>query len=234
MGPVMEARENTASNNRNSHKNKNRWPSQRWPETPQQVAPDTMLFNEVQSRMKSFEGLHSKLLDKANEALQDASTVSWMLNCLKQLLSTQSTQYTEHVSPMFVHTPPVSPGFFPATPLLSPRSYPRPKNAQNPVGCSSSPKLREKIDRKETPIDTYFDEAENPEKTRRKTSRGSKGAGSEERFKARHEARTSAKVCKPQTVISPAPVPVRTPVHIYLQESPKILIPRIEEIMRVL
>ena len=111
--------------------------------------------------MKSFEELHSKLLFKANEALQDASTVSWMLTCIKQLLSTQSTQYTEHVSPLFVSTPPVSPGFFPVTPLLSQRSHTRPKNAQNPVGCSSSPKLREKIDSVETPIDKYFDEAEN-------------------------------------------------------------------------
>ena len=181
----MEARENAArhAQNQSSHKIKNRWPA-RTPSSPQQVAPDMMLFNEVNNRMKSFEELHSKLLFKANEALQDASTVSWMLTCIKQLLSTQSTQYTEHVSPLFVSTPPVSPGFFPVTPLLSQRSHTRPKsplfvptppvspgffpvtpllsqrshtrpkNAQNPVGCSSSPKLREKIDRKETPIDT--------------------------------------------------------------------------------
>ena len=211
--PVMEARENTASNNRNSQRKGPRWPKSRWPASPQQVAPDTMIFTEVNNRMKSFEELHSKLLFKANEALQDASTVSWMLNCIKKLLSTQSTQYTEHVSPLFVPTPPVSPVFFPATPLLSPRSDTRPKKAQNPVGCSSSPKLREKIDRVETPIDTYFDEAENPEKTRRKTLRGCRGAGSEERFKARQEARNSDKG-KPLTVTAPAPVPVRTPVCI--------------------
>ena len=216
------ARENAArhAQNQSSHKIKNRWPA-RTPSSPQQVAPDMMLFNEVNNRMKSFEELHSKLLFKANEALQDASTVSWMLTCIKQLLSTQSTQYTEHVSPLFVSTPPVSPGFFPVTPLLSQRSHTRPKsplfvptppvspgffpvtplllqrshtrpkNAQNPVGCSSSPKLREKIDSVETPIDKYFDEAENvtenAETTWRKTVRGSKGAGSEVRFKARQE-----------------------------------------------
>ena len=154
-----------------------------------------MLFNEVNNRMKSFEELHSKLLFKANEALQDASTVSWMLTCIKQLLSTQSTQYTEHVSPLFVSTPQVSPVFNPETPLNFPatplRSYTRPRNAQNPVGCSSSPKLREKIDSIETPIDKYFDEAENvtenAETTWRKTVRGRKGAGSEVRFKARQD-----------------------------------------------
>ena len=127
----MEARENTArhAQNQSSHKNKNRWPARtppstqqshhknRWPPrtppSPQKVAPDVMLFNEVNNRMKSFEELHSKLLFKANEALQDASTVSWMLSCIKQLLSTQSTQYTEHASPLFVATPPVSPVFNP-------------------------------------------------------------------------------------------------------------------------
>ena len=136
----------------------NRRPQSRWPASPQQVAPDTMLFDEVNNRMKSFEGLHSKLLFTANEALQDASTVSWMLTCIKQLMSTQSTQYTEHVSPLFVPTPHVSPVFFPVTPLLSQRSHTRPKNAQNPVGCSSSPKWREKIDIVETPIETWLRE----------------------------------------------------------------------------
>ena len=132
-------------------------------------------------------------------------------------MSTQSTQYTEHVSPLFVPTPHVSPVFFPVTPLLSQRSHIRPKNAQNPVGCSSSPKLREKIDIVEKPIETYFDEPENPEKTWRKTSRGCKGAVSEARFKARQEAwnvmsSLSPKGCKPVAT----PVPVRTPVHIHV------------------
>ena len=254
----MEARENAArhAQNQSSHKIKNRWPA-RTPSSPQQVAPDMMLFNEVNNRMKSFEELHSKLLFKANEALQDASTVSWMLTCIKQLLSTQSTQYTEHVSPLFVSTPPVSPGFFPVTPLLSQRSHTRPKsplfvptppvspgffpvtpllsqrshtrpkNAQNPVGCSSSPKLREKIDSVETPIDKYFDEAENvtenAETTWRKTVRGRKGAGSEVRFKARQEAWNVMSSLSPKVLesLSPkggkpvaTPVPVRIPVHV--------------------
>jgi len=134
--PVIEAHENTArhAQNQSSHTKKNRWPARapsspqqvapdtmlfddvnncrpqsRAPSSPQQVAPDTMLLDEVNNRMKSFEQLHSKLLFTANEALQDASTVSWMLTCIKQLMSTQSTQYTEHVSPLFVPTPPVSP-----------------------------------------------------------------------------------------------------------------------------
>ena len=217
--PVMESRENTASNNRNSQRIGPRRPTSRWPASPQQVAPDTMLLDEVNNRMKSFEQLHSKLLFTANEALQDASTVSWMLTCIKQLMSTQSTQYTEHVSPLFVPTPHVSPVFFPVTPLLSQRSHIRPKNAQNPVGCSSSPKLREEIDSVEAPIETYFDEAENPEKTWRKTSRGCKGAVSEAQFKARQEAwevmsSLSPKGCKPAAIPAHVRTPACSPVEI--------------------
>ena len=77
--PVMEARENTASNNTNSQRKGPRWSKSRWPASPpQQVAPDMMLLDEVNNRMKLFEGFHSKLLFRANEALQDASTVSWI------------------------------------------------------------------------------------------------------------------------------------------------------------
>ncbi len=70
--PVMESRENTASNNRNSQQKGPRWPKSRWPASPQQVAPETMLLDEVNNRMMPFKGLHSKLLFKANGALQDA------------------------------------------------------------------------------------------------------------------------------------------------------------------
>ena len=180
--PVIEAHENTArhAQNQSSHTKKNRLPARtpsspqqvapdtmlfddvnnrrpqsRWTSSPQQVAPDTMLFTEVNNRMKSFEGPHSKLFFKANEALQDASTVSWMLTCIKQLMSTQSTGNPE------------TPLRFPVTPLLSPRSYTRPRNAQNPVGCSSSPKLREKIDSVETLNDKYFGEAKMLQRTQR-------------------------------------------------------------------
>jgi len=82
-----------------------------------------------------------------------------------------------------------------------------------PVGYSStSPKMREKNDIAEAPIEAYFDEAENSENRWRKTSRGCKGAESESRFKARRDAwkvmsSLSPKGCKPVT----APVPVRTP-----------------------
>ena len=126
------------------------------------------------------------------------------------------------MSPVFNPETPLN---FPVTPL---RSYTRPRNAQNPVGCSSSPKLREKIDSVETPIDKYFDEAENVTENAktpwRKTVRGRKGAGSEVRFKARQEAwnvtsSLSPKVCKPLTVTAPAPVPVRTPVCTYTCRS---------------
>ena len=76
------------------------------------------------------------------------------------------------MSPLFVPTPPVSPGFFPETPLLSPCFYKRSPHAQQPVGYSStSPKLREKTDIVETPIDTYFDEAENVTENREPAGR---------------------------------------------------------------
>jgi hypothetical protein len=87
------------------------------------------------------------------------------------------------------------------------------------VGYSSSPKLREKIDIVETPIETYFDEAENPEKTWRKTSRGCKGAVSEARFKARQEAwevmsSLSPKGCKPVAIPAHVRTPACSPVEI--------------------
>jgi ABC-type uncharacterized transport system involved in gliding motility auxiliary subunit len=87
------------------------------------------------------------------------------------------------------------------------------------VGCPSSPKLREKIDIVETPIETYFDEPENPEKTWRKTSRGCKGAVSEARFKARQEAwevmsSLSPKGCKPAAIPAHVRTPACSPVEI--------------------
>ena len=123
----MEARENTASNNRNSHKKG--WP-QRTPSSSQQEAPESMLFNEMNKQMSYFEGLQSKLQAKATEAVQDANIVSMMLVFIRQqIMSKQSTHYTEQVSPLFVPTPSGSPGFFPVTPLLSQRPHTRPKNA---------------------------------------------------------------------------------------------------------
>jgi len=79
--------------------------------------------------------------------------------------------------------------------------------ARYPVGCPSSPKLKEKVDREETSIRTYFDVAEAKEKPWHNTSRGCNGTASEEQFNARQEAR-KASVSAPASVSSP----VRTPV----------------------